>query len=386
MSEIFFIDGGICCVDGFSTNACKAGIKKDALDLAVIKAKEPCEWAGVFTDNELCSASVTHARSKMGQKIDGVIVNSGNANAMTGAKGMGDVEKVTTSLQGNWLMSSTGVIGVRLDSEKITKAINGLDLSICDGEKSAKAIMTTDRYEKTISLECQSDDGVFRIGAMAKGAGMIAPSMATMLCFVTTDVNLAKDDLQDALVQSLDVSFNAISVDGDMSTNDSIILMSSQKSTCRSKADFIDALKIVLHKLALDVVKDGEGAKKLVAFEVLGAKDDDDARKVAVSLSKSLLVKTALFGEDPNWGRIASTIGANTHNCREDSLKISYDEVCVYDGEGLMDEEIEKKAQKVLAKNEFRISCELGIANGSFTAYGCDLGHEYVRINADYRS
>jgi glutamate N-acetyltransferase/amino-acid N-acetyltransferase len=246
--------------------------------------------------------------------------------------------------------------------------------------------MTTDSYPKTIAFEVLLENGKkFRIGAIAKGAGMINPAMATMLCFVVTDANIS-DDMKEILDEIVKVTFNAISVDGDTSTNDSCFLLSN-KTAGYDKEAFKEALKLTLSKLAFDIVKDGEGANKLVAFEIKGAKDDNEASKIAKALTNSLLVKTAIFGEDPNWGRIASTIGASGCECDEDRLIISFEDIVVYDkGKIYFDKEIEKKAAKIMQKDEFRIVCDLGIGDGSFVGYGCDLSYEYVKINADYRT
>jgi len=222
---------------------------------------------------------------------------------------------------------------------------------------------------------------------MAKGAGMINPAMATMLCFITTDADVSKVEMQEILDEVTLTTFNAASVDGDTSTNDTVMLMSNAKSGSYDRAAFRDALHKIMHFLALEMVRDGEGATKLVTYNVSGAKDNREAEIVAKALSDSLLVKTALYGEDPNWGRIASTVGASGCECCEDTLKISFDTLCVYDrGEIYFDAEMERKAAIVMGHKKFTISCDLGIADGSFKAYGCDLGHEYVKINADYRT
>ncbi len=248
--------------------------------------------------------------------------------------------------------------------------------------------MTTDTFSKEISFKVKLEDGSsFNIGAIAKGAGMINPAMATMLCFITTDANVSKIEMQEILDEVTKTTFNAASVDGDTSTNDTVMLLSNAKSEAYNRDAFKDVLFKVMHFLALEMVRDGEGATKLVTYKITGAKDNSEAEKVAKALSDSLLVKTALFGEDPNWGRIASTVGASGVQCYEETLKISFDNLCVYDcGKLYFDEEMEKKAAIVMGHKKFTISCDLGIADGSFKAYGCDLGYEYVKINADYRT
>ena len=248
--------------------------------------------------------------------------------------------------------------------------------------------MTTDTFSKECAFKVKLDDGTsFNIGAMAKGAGMINPAMATMLCFITTDADVPKSDMQEALDTATKTTFNAISVDGDTSTNDTVLLLANKKSGAYEKEAFTEALRKVMHFLALEMVRDGEGATKLVTYNVTGAKDDKEAEIAAKALSDSLLVKTALFGEDPNWGRIASTVGASGVESNEESLKISFDDNCVYDkGNLYFDAEMENKCAIVMQHKKFTISCDLGMGEGRFRAYGCDLGHEYVKINADYRT
>ena len=285
-------------------------------------------------------------------------------------------------------MSSTGVIGVRLPKAKIIEGIKLFDLDKRDSASAAKAIMTTDSFSKEIAFEVKLDNGdSFNIGAIAKGAGMIDPAMATMLCFITTDAKVSKTEMQEILEEVVKTTFNAISVDGDTSTNDTVLVLANGRSGVFEAAAFKEALFKVMHFLALEMVRYGEGATKLVTYKITGAKDDSNDEIAAKALSDSLLVKTALFGEDPNWGRIASTIGASGAEAYEEKLKISFDNLCVYDrGTIHFDEEMEKKCAVVMQHKKFTITCDLGVGEGSFRAYGCDLGHEYVKINADYRT
>jgi len=299
-----------------------------------------------------------------------------------------DINEILSTLPSkvvNPVMSSTGVIGVRLPKQKIIDGIKLFDFSKRDSAAASKAIMTTDTFAKEIALEIKLDDGSsFSIGAIAKGAGMINPAMATMLCFITTDADVGKAEMQEILDETVLTTFNAASVDGDTSTNDTVMLFSNAQSGVYNKAAFKEALYTIMHFLALEMVRDGEGATKLVTYKITGAKDDREAEIVAKALSDSLLVKTALFGEDPNWGRIASTVGASGAECSEETLKISFDNLCVYDcGQLYFDAEMERKAAIVMGHKKFTISCDLGVGNGSFKAYGCD---EYVKINADYRT
>jgi glutamate N-acetyltransferase/amino-acid N-acetyltransferase len=285
-------------------------------------------------------------------------------------------------------MSSTGVIGNRLPVEKIVNGANKFDLNNQNGQNLSHAIMTTDSYPKSSAYEVElKNNKTFKIAAVAKGAGMINPNLATMLCFIVTDANVPKDDMKELLQLNAKTTFNAISVDGDTSTNDTVMLLSNKKSGTYDKTAFNEALRLIMHDMAMMMVSDGEGAKKSVAFEVIGAKNNEEAEIAAKALSNSLLVKTALFGEDPNFGRIASTIGASQIQCDETTLVIAYNDVLVYDkGVILFDEESEAKAAKVLENKAFKIKCDIGQGNGKFIAYGCDLGYEYVKINADYRT
>ena len=392
MYKIAQTTGGVCASRGFFSDGVSAGLKPEgAKDMAFVYSENECEVASVFTTNKMAAAPIKHFKAKGEFKTNFVLINSKNANAMTGSAGVKDIEEILSTLPSlvvNPRMSSTGVIGVRLPKEKIINGAKLFDLSKKDSSAAAKAIMTTDTFAKEIALDVTLDDGSsFSIGAIAKGAGMINPAMATMLCFITTDADVGKAEMQEILDETTLTTFNAASVDGDTSTNDTVMLLSNAMSGAYNKAAFKEALHTIMHFLALEMVRDGEGATKLVTYKITGAKDDREAEIVAKALSDSLLVKTALFGEDPNWGRIASTVGASGAECSEETLKISFDNLCVYDrGELYFDSEMEKKAAIVMGHKKFTISCDLGVRDGSFKAYGCDLGYEYVKINADYRT
>ena len=392
MYNIFPTQGGVCSSKGFFADGISAGLKaNNAKDMAFIYSEVECEIASVFTTNKMHAAPIKHFRNMGNFKTNFVLINSKNANAMTGKAGISDIDEILSTCRDNIqnpIMSSTGVIGARLPKQKIIEGMKLFDLTKSDSSSAAKAIMTTDTFSKEIAFKVKLEDGSsFNIGAMAKGAGMINPAMATMLCFITTDAKVSKQDMQEALDNATKTTFNAISVDGDTSTNDTVLLLSNSKSGVYEKEAFAEALRKVMHFLALEMVRDGEGATKLVTYNITGAKDDKEAEIAAKALSDSLLVKTALFGEDPNWGRIASTIGASGVESNEESLKISFDDNCVYNkGELYFDEEMEKKCAIVMQHKKFTISCDLGMGDGRFKAYGCDLGHEYVKINADYRT
>ncbi len=392
MYNIFYSQGGVCASEGFFADGVSAGLKKGgAKDMAFIYSENECEVASVFTTNKMYAAPIKHFRSMGEFKTNFVLINSKNANAMTGKAGVEDINEVLSNCPSgvkNPIMSSTGVIGVRLPKAKIIEGMKLFDLSKRDSASASKAIMTTDSFAKEVAFKVALDDGSsFNIGAIAKGAGMIDPAMATMLCFITTDAKVGKNEMQEVLNEVVKTTFNAISVDGDTSTNDTVLVLSNGRSGAYEREAFKEALFKVMHFLALEMVRDGEGATKLVTYKVTGAKNDKEAERAAKALSDSLLVKTALFGEDPNWGRIASTIGASGVEAYEEKLKISFDNLCVYDrGEILFDAEMEKKCAVIMQHKKFTISCDLGIGEGNFKAYGCDLGHEYVKINADYRT
>lgn len=393
MFTILPIKGYIDQIDGFNCDGISAGLKPNGNnDLGFIYTNEPCEVQAVFTENRFQAAPLKHyLQYEENFKTNFVLINSKNANAMTGKKGIEDINTIFSSLNFdlvNPIMSSTGVIGNPLPIEKIVNGANSFDLTAKNGKNLAKAIMTTDAYEKSCMYEVKLEDGSsFKIGAVAKGAGMINPNLATMLCFICTDAAVPSNDMKEALKVNSETTFNAISVDGDTSTNDTVMLLANQKSNAYDKEAFIEAVRLVMHDMAMLMVADGEGAKKAVAFEVKNAATKEEAQIAAKALSNSLLVKTALFGEDPNFGRIASTIGASRVTSDEEKLVISYNDVVVYNkGEICFDEEQEAKAAKVLENDKFKVICDLGIGEHNFTAYGCDLGYEYVKINADYRT
>lgn len=392
MYKLIKTDGGVCLADGFFADGISAGLKPDnGLDMAFIYSEEMCEIASTFTTNKMCAAPIKHFKNKGDFKTNFVLINSKNANAMTGKNGVSDIDEILSHCDAdvkNPVMSSTGVIGVPLPKQKLIDGLKKFNLTNKNPKNASEAIMTTDTFSKQIAFRVELEDGSsFNIGAMAKGAGMINPAMATMLCFITTDAKISKEQMQKVLDEKVKLTFNAASVDGDTSTNDTVMLLSNSKSGVYHEEAFSEALYEIMLFLAREMVRDGEGATKLVTYKITGAKDDKEAEIVAKKLSDSLLVKTALYGEDPNWGRIASTVGASGVEACEESLSISFDDVCVYDkGTLYFDEAMEKKAGEVMKKESFTISCDLGIADGSFTSFGCDLGYEYVKINADYRT
>ncbi len=391
MYKLEELDSGICSAKGFYADGMSAGLKADnALDLGFVYSEEVAALASVYTSNKLCAAPLKHAKGTT--QTNFILINSKNANAMTGDEGLEDVKEILSSLPFdnlvNPLMSSTGVIGVRLAKEKIITSASTFNLHVKNPLNAVKAIMTTDAFKKESAYKVTLEDGSsFSIGAMAKGAGMINPAMATMLCFIATDAKIEQEKLQEILERVNQKTFNSVSVDGDTSTNDTVFLLANQTSGVYHEEAFEKALTNIMMNLAKMLVKDGEGATKLVEYNIVGALNDAEAEKVAKTLSNSLLIKTAFYGEDPNWGRIAMSIGASGVTCKEESLSIRYDDVYLFrNGKNLFNDAVEKEASAVLAKSEFSVHCDLGVGEGSFIAYGCDLGYEYVKINADYRT
>jgi glutamate N-acetyltransferase / amino-acid N-acetyltransferase len=404
MFDIFPIKNGLENVAGFfcggvnvgmKTNPANAGTNDVDGDVAFIRSNVLCDISAVFTKNKFVAAPIKHFRKYPHDfQTNFLLINSKNANAMTGKKGIEDIDYLFGCLKDklptitNPIMSSTGVIGYRLNTQKISTAFDKFDFNAKNSDATARAIMTTDKFKKEICFKVELENGeFFHIAAICKGAGMINPAMATMLCFIITDANIPKTDMDELLGQSVEQSFNSISVDGDTSTNDTVFLLSSKLSNVYNKDAFTQALNRLTKHLALEILKDGEGANKVVAFEITGAKNKEDALKASKALSNSLLVKTALFGEDPNWGRIASTIGASQIECNEENLEIFYDNVLVYSKDKTtLDQKTEEAANKVMKQKSFKITCKLNSGDFSAISYGCDLSYEYIKINADYRT
>ncbi len=389
-------ENGLENVAGFYCDAVNVGMRPDKSqgDVAFIRSEVPCDISAVFTRNTFQAAPIRHFQKyPKGFQTDFVLINAKNANAMTGPKGIEDIDTIMSTLRKklnitNPVMSSTGVIGYRLPIDKITSAFDTLDFNASDSDKAARAIMTTDSFKKELAYRVELDNGEqFTIAAICKGAGMINPAMATMLCFITTDADIPKNDMDELLLEGTEHSFNRISVDGDTSTNDTVMLLANKTSGAYDKEAFTEALKQIMFELAMMILKDGEGANKLVAFEVKGALTSEEAQKASMALSNSLLVKTALFGEDPNWGRIASTIGASGIACDESTLTIHYDDLLIYsDTFRELDAKREEQAYRIMKQAQFKVTCDIGLGEASYTSYGCDLSYEYVKINAEYRT
>jgi len=389
---------------GFKAAACSAGIKKSGkLDLALICADKPVECAGVFTTNKVVAAPVKITESRVRQGLcQAILVNSGNANACTGVPGLQDARRCGDLVAANLdiapemvAVSSTGVIGVPLPmycfEEHVPTLCRMLKQDQFDGV--ARAMMTTDAFPKMSGRTIMIDGQEVRLLGLAKGAGMIHPDMATMLAFVVTDALLADGLLEHSLRQSVNSSFNRITVDRDTSTNDMVLLLASGEAENQEIAEgsqtlgqFDNALSEIMLDLAKMIVRDGEGATKLVRIQINGAASDDDALVAARSVATSQLVKTAFFGEDANWGRIIAAVGYSGADVDPDQVSIMIDDVTmVSKGLGLGSEQ-ETLASEILKKPEFTVMIDLALGKGSAYYYTSDLTYEYVKINADYRS
>lgn len=389
---------------GFKAAACSAGIKKSGkLDLALICADQPVECAGVFTTNKVVAAPVKITQSRVSQGLcQAILVNSGNANACTGEQGLLDARR-SADMVAEALdiapefvaVSSTGVIGAPLPMHCFEGHVPTLSrmLGVDQFDGVARAMMTTDAFPKICSRSIHVGGQEVRILGLAKGAGMIHPDMATMLAFVMTDAVLAEGLLDSYLKRAVNSSFNRITVDRDTSTNDMVLLLASgaaanDEITAGSAEDeqFEKALTEILLELAKMIARDGEGATKLVRIQIDGALNDDDALVAARSVATSMLVKTAFFGEDANWGRIIAAVGYSGIEMDPDLVGISFDHVAMVEkGLGLGKEQ-EALASEILKKPEFTVKISLAMGDGSAYYYTSDLSYDYVKINAAYRT
>jgi glutamate N-acetyltransferase/amino-acid N-acetyltransferase len=361
--------------------------------------------AGVFTRSKTSSAPVLWCRDKLkGAEARVLVVNSGNANAFTGQAGQDGVLEIARQAAAvagcnpaQVFMASTGVIGEPLPAHKITAALDGLAQRAAAGDwkAAADAIMTTDTYPKAATATAMIDDVKVTINGIAKGSGMIAPDMATMLSFVFTDANLPASVLQDCLSAGVGPSFNAITVDSDTSTSDTLMLFATgkggrhaavAKASDKRLTDFRRALDRVLLDLALQVVKDGEGAQKLVRIDVTGAENDAAAKRIAMAIANSPLVKTAVAGNDANWGRIVMAVGKSGEAADRDTLKIGFGGHVVAEKGMRAAAYNEKTATKAVSGREVQIAVDIGLGKGSSRVWTCDLTHGYIDINGSYRS
>ena len=395
-------------IDGMRIETAEAGIKyKNRTDLLLIVFDRPAAVAGVFTKSKCPSAPVDHCRKSLsGGKARALVVNSGNANAFTGLKGV-EATKATAKAAAESagckpsevFLASTGVIGEPLDAGKFSGLLAGMAKSAGPDRwfDAAKAIMTTDTYPKAATETVDLGGVTVTLNGIAKGAGMIAPDMATMLSFIATDAPIAAPVLQKLLSKYVETSFNAVTVDSDTSTSDTLLLFATGAASKRGapKIDevsdkrlkaFKTALERLTHNLALQVVRDGEGARKMVEVRVKGAVSSKSAKRIALSIANSPLVKTAIAGEDANWGRVVMAVGKSGEPADRDRLSVSFGEFRVAH-KGMRDPAYSEAAVSAYMKSEdVRIVADIGLGNGSATVWTCDLTKEYVEINGDYRS
>jgi glutamate N-acetyltransferase/amino-acid N-acetyltransferase len=397
----WFENGGVTSPRGFNAAGVHAGIKAARLDMALLVSDRPAVMAGMFTRNRIQAAPVTLCRARLkAGRGRAIIINSGSANACTGARGLKDAEAMA-QLTAQALrcdarsvfMCSTGTIGKPLPMDKIARGVKlaAAALSPTGGDTAAHAIMTTDTVPKQAAVEVKIDGITVRIGGMTKGAGMISPRLATMLVFLTTDAVVGRPALQACLRDAVAQSFNRITVDGDESTNDTVLLMANGAAGNRPLRPghkdwpvFVAALQKLTRELAAMIVKDGEGATKFVTVTVKGARTGADADRAARAVANSLLVKTSWFGMDPNWGRVIAAVGYSGAAVRGDKVGIDFEGVpavrCGCAAPGFSLEQLEA----ILQLPAFEIVVDLHLGRGCATVYTCDCSEEYVRINASY--
>lgn len=396
-------------IEGVEFASGAAGVKyQNRTDVTLIRIAPGSTLAGAFTRSSTRAACILDNQAKLaagGDAPEGaaIIVNSGNANAFTGARGQESVDAVTGAVaqatgvpSGRVFSSSTGVIGEPLPHDRIIAIVDDLAASLDAGgiAEAARAIMTTDTFPKGASAVVAGEGGEIRIAGIAKGSGMIAPDMATMLVYVFTDAAIAAPLLQQALSSGLDSTFNAITVDSDTSTSDALILAATGRSGAAPVtsldggvgAAFVHALHGVMRELAQLVVRDGEGATKFVEVQVTGAASDADAHKIAMAIANSPLVKTAIAGEDANWGRIVAAVGKSGAQADRDRLTIRFGDMVLAENGWRSPSYDEEKASAYMKRQDLLIAVDLGLGQGARTVWTCDLTHGYIDINADYRS
>jgi len=394
------LGGHVTTPRGFLAGAVSAGLKSvpGALDLGLLYSERDCAAAGVFTRNQVRSApvQVTEARVRAG-KLRAVVVNSGCANALTGAAGIRDAETMAALAAAKLglapaevAVASTGVTGVALPIEKIRDALPALALAADGGPSFARAIMTTDTVPKEVAYSVQTPAGSYAIGGCAKGSGMIHPDMATMLAYVTTDAALAPDLLQAIMRETADATFNMLTVDGDTSCSDTLLVFANGaaglpiiEAVSAEEATFRAALMAVCTHLARELARDGEGASRLIEVEVSGAASLDDARRVARTVASSALVKTAIAGCDPNWGRILVAAGRSGAVVDQERARLLLQGQLLFDRGNVVPFD-EAKMRSRMDAPEIAIRLDLGLGVVSAKGWGCDLTTDYVHINADY--
>lgn len=404
------IEGGVTAAKGFYAAGAEAEIKyKNRMDMALIYSEVPCKAAGTFTSNVVKAAPVLWDKDIVENSpyVQAVVVNSGIANACTGKQGMDCCEKEAACAAGllgiptnSVLVASTGVIGMQLPIDRLTEGISKLAEAKADtleaGLDAARAIMTTDTVHKQIAVETVLGGKTVTLGGMCKGSGMIHPNMCTMLGFITTDANISKEMLQKALSDDIVDSFNMISVDGDTSTNDTLLLLANglagnPEISCEGEDydAFCEALHFITTYLAKKMAGDGEGATCLFETTVVGAATKEDARILAKSVICSSLTKAAIFGHDANWGRILCALGYSGARFDPENVDLYFQgksgKIHIY-GNGTACDYSEEEATRILSEPEVTVLADMHMGDGEATAWGCDLSYDYVKINADYRS
>ncbi len=399
MKDLNKVSGGITAARGFKAAGVKTGIKNNSFDLAIIKSQEKASAAAVYTTNQVQAAPIDVCRNNLEDgTASAVVVNSGISNACTGEQGLENAykmaEKTGEELGVNpdeVVVASTGIIGKQLPMEKIEAGIESASqkLDRNSDEKAAKAILTTDTTTKQIAVKTEVEGETLTVSGMAKGSGMIEPDMATMLSFITTDADINDQLLHKTLKSAVDNSFNKITVDGDQSTNDMVAVLASGQAdipeiTAGGSAyeKFTQALQYVTEELAKMIVKDGEGGTKFIEIEVGGAASRAQAEKAARQIANSPLVKTAIFGESPSWGRIAAAAGSADDEFDLEDLKI------VINGEEIFgpEERVHSFSKDILTRDRIDIAVDLGLGDASEKIWTCDFSYEYVEINAKYYS
>ncbi|WP_298499130.1 bifunctional glutamate N-acetyltransferase/amino-acid acetyltransferase ArgJ [uncultured Maritimibacter sp.] len=389
-------------IDGVRFAAVQAGVRyAGRYDVMMALCDPGTSIAGVYTRSATRSANVLDCQAKMGSPSDGgaaIIVNSGNSNAFTGSSGENAVAEISKAVaqatgvtENRVYTASTGVIGERLPYDRITAKIGELTEALDPAgiEFAARAIMTTDTFPKGSTVEVEVEGGTVKIAGIAKGSGMIAPDMATMLVYIFTDAKVEQPVLQAFLSGLIDETFNSITVDSDTSTSDTLVLAATGASGVDVKPEcdrFEAGLRAVMMDLAHQVIRDGEGATKFVEIRITGAKSLKDARTHAMSIANSPLVKTAIAGEDPNWGRIVAAIGKSGAAADRDKLSIRFGDILVAEKGWVSPEYREEQGADYMLNEEIVIGVDLGLGKGEATVWTCDLTHAYIQINADYRS
>ena len=394
--------GGITAPAGYRAAGAACGLKPSGLDVALVVSDEPAAAAGLFTTNLAVAAPVVVSREQLersGGRARVIAVNSRCANACTGAEGLAAAREMVDAAAAavgcdpaHVLIASTGVIGMRLDTAKVRAGIDAAARSLSRGAHldAAQAIMTTDIVPKEAAVRVATPRGTFTIGGMVKGAGMVEPNLATMLGFLTTDAAVEPAALDAALREAARDTFNALTIDGEPSTNDTVFLLANGASGVAVDGETLPAFAAGLRELcaglAREIVRGGEGATKLVTVRVSGAASDEEARRTARLIANSPLVKTAIHGGDPNWGRIVAVAGRAGVAFDPDRTAVRIGRVTLYDGETVFAER-ERAAAEHLKGHEVEVAVDLGVGGaGTATAWTCDLSADYVRINADYRT